>query len=129
MRDDHARIQDAGGEVVLVTMATPDQAAAFRERYQLQFPCLSDVERQAYQAYGLPRGGLGAVAGPSMWRRGWTALWRHGTGKVFGDPYQLPGSFVIDTSGLIRQVHRAVSSADWLPNQQLIDAIAAIRSA
>lgn len=126
---DHSRFEDAGADVALATMGTPEQVAAFRERYQLPFHCLSDVEGRAYRAYAVPRGRLGAVAGPAMWRRGWKALLRHGAGKVIGDPYQLPGSFVIDTTGVIRKAHRAKSSADWPPNEELIDAIAAVRPA
>jgi len=120
VRKDYPRFQNAGGEVALVTMGTPEQAAEFRARLQLPFPCLADAERAAYRAYGLPRGGVGAVAGPAMWAAGWKALLSHGVGKVIGDPYQLPGSFVIDTAGVIRHAHRATSSADWPSNDELI---------
>lgn len=120
MQQDYPRIQSAGGAVAMVTMGAPAQAAEFRARLQLPFPCLADPDRAAYRAYGLPRGGLGAVAGPTMWAAGWQALRRHGVGKVTGDPYQLPGSFVIDTAGVIRHAHRATTSADWAANDELI---------
>lgn len=108
-------------------MGTSEQAAAFRARQQLPFCCLADAERVAYQAYGLPRGTVGAVAGLGMWAAGWKALLRHGVGKVIGDPYQLPGSFVIDTRGTIRHAHRAVSSADWTSNEELIALLNTLR--
>jgi peroxiredoxin len=123
VRDDYARIQKAGGEVVLVTMGTPAEAASFRERFRLPFRCLADPQRLAYRAYGLPRGGLSAVAGPSIWRRGWQALWRHGAGQVTGDPYQLPGSLVINRGGMIQHARRATSSADWATTDELLAAL------
>lgn len=127
MRDAYPRLRDAGGDVALVAMGTPEQVAAFRERYGLPFRCLADADRVAYRAYGLPRGGLGAVAGPSMWAAGWRALRRHGVGRIVGDPYQLPGSFVIDTAGVIRHAHRATSSADWASNDDLIATLTGLR--
>jgi peroxiredoxin len=108
-------------------MGTPAYAVAFRACYRLPFRCLADTERAAYRAYGLPRGGLGAVAGPAIWAAGWKALLRHGVGRVVGDPYQLPGSFVIDTAGFIRHAHRATSSADWASNDELIVVLTTLR--
>lgn len=118
-----SRLQEAGADVTLVAMGTPEQAAAFRQRYQLPFRILADADQRVYQAFGVPRGGVAAVMGPSMWRRGWLALFRHGVGKIIGDPYQLPGSFIIDTAGVIRLAHRATSSADWPSNEELLAAL------
>ena len=127
MQQDYPRFRGAGGEVALVTMGTPEQAAEFRARLQLPFRCLADAARLAYRAYGLPRGGLGAVAGPALWAAGLQALLRHGAGQMIGDPYQLPGSFVIDRAGIIRHAHRATSSADWAPNEELIAVLATLQ--
>lgn len=129
MQKDYPRFRDAGGEVALVTMGTPEQAAAFRAHHQLSFRCLADAERTAYRAYGLPCGGLGAVAGPAMWAVGLRALLSHGVGQMIGDPYQLPGSFVIDKAGIVRHVHRAASSADWASNEELIGVLTTLRAA
>jgi len=129
VQKDYPRFRDTGGDVALVTMGTTEQAAAFRAQQKLSFRCLADAERAAYRAYGLPRGSVGAVAGPAMWAAGWKALLRHGVGKVIGDPYQLPGSFVIDTAGIIRHAHRATTSADWASNEELIAVLATLQSA
>lgn len=129
MQKDYPRFRDAGGEVALVTMGKPEQAAAFRARLQLSFRCLADPGRVAYQAYGLPRGRLGAVAGPAVWAAGWKALLSHGGGAVIGDPYQLPGSFVVDSAGVIRHAHRATTSAEWTSNDSLIAVLSSLRQA
>jgi len=127
VQKDYPRFQNAGGAVALVTMGTPEQAAEFRARLQLPFRCLADAARVAYRAYGLPCGGLGAVAGPATWAVGLKALLSHGVGKMIGDPYQLPGSFVIDTAGIVRHAHRATTSADWTSNEEMIAVLTALR--
>lgn len=127
MQKDYRRFQNAGGEVALVTMGTPKQAAEFRARLLLPFRCLADAARVAYRAFSLPCGGLGAVACPATWAVGLKALLSHGVGKMIGDPYQLPGSFVIDTAGIIRHAHRATTSADWASNEELIAVLSILR--
>ena len=126
VRDHIQQYRDAGAEVVAVTMSPAAELAPFRQEFQLPFRLLSDIERTAYRAYGLQRGGLLAVAGPSVWRRGWNSLVSFGTGRIVGDPYQMSGSFVIGADGLIRLAHYAKSSADW---GETVDQIAAVKAA
>ena len=125
MRDDYPRFQTAGGDVVVVTMGTPDQTAAFRDRNRLPFVCLADPERLAYRAFGVPRGTLNQVAGPTVWAGGLKALVRAGVGKPIGDVLQLHGTFVIDTGGVIRFAHLPKHSADRPTNGTLIKQLAA----
>jgi len=124
VRDQIQRYKDAGAELAAVTMSPAVELAPFREEFQLPFRLLSDVERAAYRAYGLQRGGLLAVAGPGMWKRGWSSWLSFGAGRVVGDPYQMSGSFVIGADGLIRWAHYAKSSADW---GETADQIAAVK--
>lgn len=123
VRDQIQQYKDAGAEVAAVTMSPVAELPPFRERFQLPFRLLSDVERVAYRAYDLQRGGLLAVAGPVMWKRGWKSLITFGAGGVVGDPYQMPGSFVIGTNGILRWVHYAKSSADWGETVEHISAV------
>lgn len=125
VRDQIQQYKDVGAEVAAITMSPVAELSPFREQFQLPFRLLSDVERAAYRAYGLQRGGLLAVAGPGMWQRGWKSLLTFGAGRVVGDPYQMSGSFVIGTDGLIRWVHYAKSSADW---GETVEQIAAVQS-
>ena len=123
MKEAYPDYQAAGAEVVIVAMGTVQEVADFRVRYALPFRFLADPERVAYRAFDLPRGGIGSVAGPSMWSRGWKALLSFGAGKVKSDPYQLPGSFVIDRAGIIRFAHYAKNSSDWASNEEHLAAI------
>lgn len=120
VRDEYERFTAAGGQVAVVTMGGPEQARQFREYYELPFLLLSDPEQVVYRAYHVPRGGLLSVAGPSMWAAGAKSLLNRGVGKIVGDPYQLPGSFVIDRKGKIAFAHRGKTSADVPTNDELV---------
>jgi alkyl-hydroperoxide reductase/thiol specific antioxidant family protein len=120
VRDEYERFTAAGGQVAVVTMGRPEQARQFREYFKLPFPLLSDPEQAAYRAFHVPRGGLLSVAGPGMWAAGAQSLVKHGVGQIIGDPYQLPGSFVIDRAGTVVFAHRGKTSADVATNEELI---------
>lgn len=120
LRNVSPEIQAAGGDVVLVTMDDPEHLHVFKQRWQLPFVCLADPQQVGYRAFGCPRGSLFAIAGPAMWWRAIKSLFRHGAGRVRGDPWQLPGSFVIDTDGRLQFVHRSRHSADWASPDELI---------
>lgn len=120
VRDEYERFTEAGGQVAVVTMGRPEQARKFREYYKLPFVLLSDPEQTAYRAFHVPRGGILSVAGPGMWAAGAQSLLKHGLGQIVGDPYQLPGSFVIDRAGKIVFAHRGKSSADVPTNDELL---------
>jgi alkyl hydroperoxide reductase subunit AhpC len=126
VREEYQSFLDAGGDVAVVTMGTPEQTAAFRERNRLPFVCLSDPQRKAYTAFGVPRGTLNQVTGPAVWAGGLKAIVRAGVGKPIGDVMQLHGAFVIDTHGIIRFAHLPRHSADRVSNNELIEQLQAI---
>lgn len=123
VRDDYARFVDAGGDVAVVTMGSPEQTAAFRERNQLPFVCLADPDRKAYTAFHVPRGTTAQVLGPGVWGGGLKAVLRAGVGKPIGDVMQLHASFVVDTEGIVRYAHLPKNSADRPTNDELITAL------
>ena len=112
MRKDYQRLRDAGGELVVVTMGNVEQTDHFRRSFDAPFTFLADSEQTAYRAYGLARGTLGQIAGPSVWLPALRALARGGSGKPVGDVRQMPGSFVIDRQGIIRHAHYPAHQAD-----------------
>lgn len=120
VRDEYERFTRAGGQVAVITMGKPEQARQFREYYRLPFLLLSDPDRAAYQAFHVPRGGLLSVAGPGTWAAGLRSLVKHGVGQIIGDPYQLPGSFLIDRDGRIAYAHYSRDSADVPTNDELV---------
>lgn len=126
MRDDHERFLQAGGQVAAVGMGTVEQTAEFRRSLRLPFTCLADPEKNAYRAYGLGQAKLGQIAGPRMWRLGLRAIFRGGIGRPTGDVWQMPGTFIIDSRGIIRFAHYPATSVDRPANDELIDVLRSI---
>jgi peroxiredoxin Q/BCP len=54
-RDNHAALQDAGLVVLGVSKDTPKSHKKFAQKYELQFPLLSDVDGIVCEAYGVWR--------------------------------------------------------------------------
>lgn len=123
LKADAPRFDAAGGNVVLVTMSPPDDAAAFHQQFQLPFSVLADPEQKCYDAFNVPRGGLGAIMGPRTWLTGLKAALTHGVGTPVGDVRQLSGAFVVDRTGTIRYTQRAEHSADLPSHDEMIEAV------
>lgn len=128
MRNDYERFRLADGKVAVVTMGSPQQAADFREKKRLPFPCLSDPEQNLYRAFHLPRAGFGQMAAPAVMLAGPKALFRGGLGVPRGDIKQMPGTFVIDRDGIIRLAYYSTNIADNPANDRLIEVLESLQA-
>jgi peroxiredoxin len=126
LRDDRERFEEAGASVVLVGQGSPARAARFCDEKDVPFTCLADPKREAYLTYGLKIGTPKQFTGPQMLRRYVKANLRKETrqGHIHGDVRQMPGTFVIDTGGVVRYAHRNRDSADNPPNNAILQALA-----
>jgi peroxiredoxin len=125
LRDDRERFEAAGANVVLIGLGSPDQAERFCVRWRLPFTCATSPDRSAHRAYGLRRGTTNQLVGPAVWLP-W--LRNQVTGKHQGrfgqgDVAQLPGTFVVDTGGIVRYAHVGRRSSDNPPNDELLAAL------
>lgn len=106
-------LESRGVLPVLVHMGDESAGAKMARPYGLDdLPLVSDPERRLYRAYGLQRGGVGQLLGPSVWRRGFEAaiLSRHGLGTLGGDGFQMPGVFLIRDGAVLREFrHRTAA--------------------
>ncbi len=76
-------------------MANQDQAEKFFAKYGVKdLPHFSSPNKELYKAFGLKRGGFNALFGLKNFARGFGAI-SHGVGKPVGDPFQMPGTFLI----------------------------------
>jgi peroxiredoxin len=123
LKRDAPRFAAAGAEVVLITMSPPEDAAEFRKRFDLPFSVLSDPDQRAYQAFGVPRGGIMSYMGPRTWGPGLAAVLKYGVGVPVGDVTQLSGGYVVDTHGAIRYAHPSKHSVDLPNHDELIAAV------
>jgi len=108
--------------VQFVCMATPEEAAAFREKQQLERPFLCDSERSLYKLFNLGRAKTAQVIAPKVIMRSIGAL-RHGIGRPENDPLQLGGAFVIDTKGEIIWSHRQQDISDLARTEDIAAAL------
>jgi peroxiredoxin len=129
LRDDRERFEAAGATVALIGLGTPSQAGAFCRRRGVPFSCLTSPDGEAHRAYGLRQGTLNQLAGPRVWGPWLRATTRgHHQGRFGqGDPARLPGTFVVDTGGVVRYAHRGRRADDTPPNEEVLDAVAALR--
>jgi peroxiredoxin len=130
LRDDRKLFDDVGAGVVLIGQGDPTEAAAFTERMNQPFECLVDPTRSAYRAYGLGRGTPAQVVGPRVALPFLRANIHPETmqrGMHGGAFMQMPGTFVIDTEGVVRMAHRNRHIADTPRNQQILEILSGLR--
>lgn len=74
----------------------------FFEKYWPEAVSIRDSRRKIYKSFGLGRGSMWQVFGPkSVGCALKTGLKGHAIGKVVGDPFQMPGLFLIHKKKVI----------------------------
>lgn len=125
----------AGAAVAAVCQGEPERAAAVARRRGYPFPLLCDPERRSYAAYGLLEGTPAQILHDFAWKPGdretgeQMLAGRRGTERALVDnPWQLPGEFVISSSGRLILTHRYQYCEDFPPPTVFIGAIRAARA-
>jgi prostamide/prostaglandin F2alpha synthase len=136
LRRDEAMFREAGARVVLVGHGNHDDALAFVQAKRLPFPLLLDLEREAYRAYGLMQGKVMQVLSPRSalpWIRAELSPETRQRGLKGGSFMQMPGTFVIDTGGVVRFTggliqfaHRNKHVADSPTNDLILRVLASL---
>jgi peroxiredoxin len=117
-------IHDAGAELVAISPQTPDYALSDTEKKELTFPVLSDSHNAVARTYGL------VFALSEVFKKiqtGFGSL----TPKFNGDDsweLPMPGTFVIDRSGVVRLSHVDPDYLVRLEPAAILDALRAARS-
>lgn len=114
LKQQRDRVEQLGVEIALVHMSRPLDATRLAIRYGVEGVHLfSDPECELYEAFGLSRGNLSQLLGPTVWWRGVQAglLRGHGLGSVQGDGFRMPGAFLM-RDGEIVAACRSQTAAD-----------------
>lgn len=83
-------------------MGTVEEGETFFDGLWPEARAVSDPDTELYATFGLERGGVGQLFGPSVWVRGVGALLEgHGIGRPVGDPLMMPGTFLVDGGRVI----------------------------
>jgi peroxiredoxin len=109
-----------GGSIAVVTQGTPIRARQLCDRHDIRFRCLADPRCETYRAFGLKRGGVAEIMGPEVALKSVRAVLRGNIGAPGGDIFQLGGTFVIGTDGIIRFAHPARNAADIPPMDAIV---------
>lgn len=107
---DRDRIEASGTRLVLVHMASDEEARDFFARYGLaDVDRISDPLRWLYFQLGLGKASLWHLLDLRVWWRSFSAavLNRHGIGRLTGSALQMPGVFLVHRGTLVSAfVHR-----------------------
>lgn len=114
---DGAEGEDAGGRryprVVFVHQGDLDRAGEFFGKFWPGACAISDVERALFGEFGVGRGSAGQLCGPRVLACGMKALLKgHGVGRPVGDPFMMPGIFLISPEGHILARHHFEHAGD-----------------
>jgi peroxiredoxin len=125
LRRDYAQFLEAGGEILCVGMGGYKVGRGFEILMDTKFPTLVTGETNLpYQQYGLGKGTVGQIFGIRSFVKGLKATFQGHVGtSVQGDPYQMPGVFIVDTSGTIRYAHYYDDIADTPENSDLVSIV------
>ncbi len=125
---------EAGADVVAICQGEPERTAAVAARRGYPFPLLCDPDRRAYQLYGLLEGTPAQILHDFAWTphdrqtgEKWLTSRRGAERALVDNPWQLPGEFVVATSGRLALTHRYQYCEDFPPKTVLLGAIAAAR--
>jgi peroxiredoxin len=130
LREDCERFERMGADVTLVGQGTPQECTEFCDARRVPFRVLVDPDRSAYRAYGLGKGGAMQIVGPQVmlpWVRNELRSETRQRGLRGGSLTQMPGTFVVDTAGIVRLAHRSRHVADVPRNHVILGALAELR--
>lgn len=113
LAEDRAEIEQSGTRLVVIHQSEPAAADRFFAKYGLEDVArISDPERKLYAHFDLKEGSWEQVFGWKSWLRGIPAFFRgHFIGRLQGNGYQMPGSFLVQDTTVLR-AYRHSSAAD-----------------
>ncbi len=108
--------------VLFVGQGTVEESQDFFDDLWPDARVIANSSRDLYRAFGIQRGGMMQMMGPSVWACGIRAASKGNfIGKPMGDPQLLPGAFLVHGQQIVWE-HRsrhAGDNPDWKAIPQL----------
>ena len=132
LQNEYADYIKLGASVVVIGQGEPERSKDYSQKHGIPCPVLCDPTYRVYEAYDLLEGKPSQIIydAPDEYLRidyetgAQLQQSRQGTdGALVDSPWQLPGEFVVDQSGIIRLAHRYQHCEDWPTPSMLIPAI------
>lgn len=99
--------------MVAVALGEPKHAVRYCGSLAPSIDCFCNQTAEVYEAYGLQRGGVTTILNPGLAVASLRAASRgHVQGKPTGDVKMLPGTFIVDTDGIIRYAYYSSHAGD-----------------
>lgn len=123
MESHKQEFETLGTGIAAVAIGRPAHAA----RYCGSITCLADAECTVYQTYGLRDGGLKELGSLDVLAAGMRAAVKgYLPGQPVGNALMMPGTFVIDRSGIVRYAYYSKHAGDHPPVADLMSAVRSI---
>ena len=127
LREEYARLLEAGGDIVVIGQGEPERAAWYKETFSIPCPILVDPDEHVYRAYGLletsPWLLLGKPQPGSEYFQNLIGAHREKGRPVADNPFLLPGEFVVDTHGRLGLTYRYQYCDNYPEVETLINSI------
>lgn len=123
---DRAKIEQAGGRVVAVSMGDVAKASHFRRMLKLDFPVLSDPKEEAYEACNILlqantlSANLKAFSTDAPLFASMLAKGDYGQFVFGGNDLRLGGTVIADREGRVAYVYRATQSSGTAPFDEIL---------
>ena len=125
MEQSHEEIEAAGLRIVAVGLGEPKHAQRFCGKLAPNLVCHVDQDETAYKTYGLQQGGILALAGPATFiAAARAAASGHVQGEATGDTRMLPGTFIIDGTGIVQFAYYSRHPGDHPKIKKLVEVMA-----
>lgn len=106
-------IEAAGLRVVAVGLGQPKHARQFGDKLAPSVECVTNEEPELHAVFGVERGNMLRMLAPDALKAGARAASQgHTQGKATGDMQRLPGTFIVDTAGIVRFTHYGKHAGD-----------------
>ena len=106
-------IEAAGLRVVAVGLGQPKHARHFGDKLAPSVECITNEEPELHATYGVERANMLRLIAPDAIKAGARAASKgHTQGQATGDAQRLPGTFIIDASGIVRYAYYGKYAGD-----------------
>ena len=114
-------IKEAGLKVVAVALGKPQHAQRFCDKGAPSVTCYCDHKAKVYARYGLQQASAFQLLNPFVYTATARAAAKgHYQGTPTGDIKMLPGTFIVDTDGIIQYVYYSSHIGDHPDIDELI---------
>jgi peroxiredoxin len=117
-------LENAGLQLIALALGEPKHAERYCGKLAPDLDCFADDKNDGYYAWGLRQGTAGEAFahGLDILKASAKAFTSgHVQGATTGDPYMLPGTFIIDRDGLVRYAYYSEYAGDDPAIEVLVD--------